>query len=378
MSIRVKFYFCAGADPINSKTTISLVKSIQIENSEDVFVFPPEWQPLKLHTELIKIPIIAKVVKNLKKRGDYRQCVVTLSEDVKPIYFDEEGNPRYGEVYLEDSSPPEFMIDSNFRTQSAESMVNQKKQSLQSVTKDAVIEKFNGRTPNPNTWIQNLERECQRLEIPTERNCEVLRLFIEGIAVEWYQTIWTLSGIANWQTWRESFLDYFGSRGWTESSFAYNFRYVSGSFSSYVIKKLSLLANCDPELSDNSRIMIVVAGLPSFLYDKLERDKMKTVSDLIKKINQLDRPQTKTSKNNNSNDNNSERIRNPNFKACSYCAKIGKPGRYHPESVCKTKQFGLEPKRSFTNNNSSDKNIKISNNTELEELLNEEVIDQKN
>jgi hypothetical protein len=56
--------------------------------------------------------------------------------------------------------------------------------------------------------------------------------------------------------------------------------------------------------------------------------------------------------------------------------KIGKPGRFHPEAECKTK---LNSNYKFAPNKSgnAEKNIKIINNTELEELLNKE-IDSKN
>lgn len=390
----VRIHILTGPAPNDPKTTIHLLKTIQIEGSEDVYIFPQEVQPLKLHTELIKVQPIPTIVKAMKTRWECQQVKITIPKTLLDIYFDKTGNARYGEHYLRTAVTPEYFLDSSLKQQSKSNLFEEiQKKPLQSITKDAVIEKFNGTSVNASTWIQNFERECSRLNIPTERYCEAMRLFLEGIAMEWYNTTWTLHGVANWRLWRDSFNDHFATKGWTETSFAYNYKHINGNFSNYAIKKLNLLANCDPELTEKSKIGLVIAGLPTFLYDRIERDRVVTVGDLVKKLNQLERPfqsnrtpynnktnNDTTSKKNTQNKNNTtERTRNPNHKPCSICEKIGKPGRYHPESECKTKQLfvPINQQRSFGNNNSLEKAIKVANNTELEEILNQGV-DQKN
>ena len=103
----------------------------------------------------------------------------------------------------------------------------------------------------------------------------------------------------------------------------------------------------------------------------------------MSKINQLNRmpgknkPPSKDAGKNNTSNNGPSRKFNPNYKPCSFCEKIGKPGRYHPESECKTRLN--PPTRQFLNTKSpvGEKNIKLTNNTEMEELLNKET-DSKN
>lgn len=129
--------------------------------------------------------------------------------------------------------------------------------------------------------------------------------------------------------------------------------------------------------------MLIIAGIPPSVSNRVNRDKTKSVSDLIAKINQLDGG---TPRQNNimrasnknyfffSNSNFLTQGRNSNYKHCMFFAKIGKPGRFHPESQCKTK---LNSNFKFNTNSSKHENIKIVNNTELEDLLNKEA-DSKN
>lgn len=115
-----------------------------------------------------------------------------------------------------------------------------------------------------------------------------------------------------------------------------------------------------------------------------------SVSDLVSKVNQLDRsplrisrPFSKNSdKEENDIKNNNRpmnRPRNPKFKPCPYCEKHGKPGRYHPEAECLLKARFTQGKgntatgNANTVNNSVEKSFKYANNTELEEILNREL-----
>lgn len=66
----------------------------------------------------------------------------------------------------------------------------------------------------------------------------------------------------------------------------------------------------------------------------------------------------------------------PDHKLCRFCEKIGKPGRFHPELECKTR-LNPQPGKNYTITNKStnvDKNFKVTNNTEIEDALNQESI----
>ncbi|XKL64886.1 hypothetical protein PGB90_004972 [Kerria lacca] len=150
--LRVRLFICAGADLSNPKTTIFLIRSIQKEGNEEIYVFPPEHQPLCVQTELNKLPAVIGVTKSLKSRGQFRRITVTFHGNLMNTYFDEDENRRFMGEYLEET------YEQNYSSNADTSSLTQKKQSLNSITKDAVILKFNGTTPSPKTWLSNLER----------------------------------------------------------------------------------------------------------------------------------------------------------------------------------------------------------------------------
>lgn len=399
-SIRVRLYIYAGLDPQNSKSNIHLLRSIQKEDRDETYLFPPVHQPIRGHVELMKLPIVQSCLKSIKTRNHYRRIVVSLTPTVKKFYFDEEENARYADEYLEEMSTP-----TKEKPDETETTTTTKLKPLQTITKDAVILRFNGVSPNPKTWLNNLEHECVRLDIPTNRYCEVLRLFIDGIAIDWFNMSWTLHGAAPWERWKQSFLDHFATKGWSDTSHAINYKYIRGSLSEYTIKKLGLLAETDPDLSEFTRITLVIAGIPYDLHSQLDRNKIKTTNQLITKINQIDRfsprQPTQNSSSNATSTNNDNRLRNSSNrerKTCTYCTSIGKPGRYHLEADCLTKKYRSNSDSTNLNSNSTksstnalssttqksnnftsnvDKNFKLTHNTELENLFNTE-IDPKN
>ncbi|XKL64307.1 hypothetical protein PGB90_004393 [Kerria lacca] len=143
--LRVRLFICAGVDLSNPKTTIFLLRSIQKEGNEEIYVFPPEHQPLRVHAELSKLPAVIGVTKSLRSRGQFRRISVTFHGNLMNTYFNENENPRFMGEYLEET------YEQNYSSNADTSSSTQKKQSLQSITKDAVIFKFNGTTPSPKT-----------------------------------------------------------------------------------------------------------------------------------------------------------------------------------------------------------------------------------
>ncbi|KAF6201589.1 hypothetical protein GE061_003981 [Apolygus lucorum] len=103
------------------------------------------------------------------------------------IYLDSEGNPCFEGEYLEelpDLATPDLQQPHHIEQPSREQLPEWKP--LKSVTNDIVLGKFNGKNCNASTWLTTLETECARLEIPEERYCEVIRLFIEGPVTDWW------------------------------------------------------------------------------------------------------------------------------------------------------------------------------------------------
>jgi hypothetical protein len=401
--VPTKARFMIAAEASNDgKTTILNVKQIRLEGQEETYAFPDEKQMLSTHTVLAATSTIRSARKVLTVRNTFRNPWVRLTPELSEIYLDADGNPSYQGELLEEIG----FLPGKSHSSRASSVFNdqmpqvdhsgrdvsekQNKKPLSSVIKDAVLDKFNGSNRNPLTWLNGLELECERLEIPIDRNCEVLRLFLEGSAAEWYTTYRILLGTSTWEHWRRSFLDAFSCRGWSEVCNAMYYRFLGGSLNEYVIKKLSLLVDMDPKISQNMKVCCIVAGLPPVVREKLDKGEIDTVEKLLAKVNLLDKPLR--------GNENSRNFQSPNYRrfntsrrirtSCSYCEKKGFLGRLHAETDCWLKQADSmsQNTRSKVTNTSkfsrssnfqqpSERNLRSVNASELEELINNE---QKN
>ena len=120
--------------------------------------------------------------------------------------------------------------------------------------KDAVIEKFGTRSINAQTWLDLFEKECLRLEVPQDRSWEAIRLFLEGAAIEWYQSTHIIFKDASWERWRSSFLEAFAQKGWSDARSAFSYRFIPGSLSEYALKKLNLLFSSNSRMDEDTKI----------------------------------------------------------------------------------------------------------------------------
>jgi hypothetical protein len=403
--IKARFMFVNEASA-DGKSNVTRLRMFQLEDQDEVYAFPIASRDLQYHEELMKNPTArnAKKVLSTCNRYQRRNPLITLSEELREVYLDAEGNPAFRGDLLEEISEPQKEVKPVVETETIiqKPLTKERvKKSLSSIVKDAVIEKFNGRNFNASTWITTMETECERLEIPENRYCEVIRLFVEGSATDWYQANQIVVGTSSWQTWRTSFLNAFANKGWQNVCNAIYFRFGNGSVTDYALKKLNLLVDMDPKISENLKVCMIVSGLPAAVRERLDRDEIDSVNKLFCKLNLLDRAQRQYGPNNNNNNNNgnsnnsykgmSNRYNNNNFNrggqqkrtTCTYCEKKGFPGRLHPEVECRIKVYDNLKNGTLPNNNqnssyayaaktsttSNFKPTKLVNTTELEELI---------
>lgn len=170
-----------------------MLKQAHKVGDSDVYTFPIDKQIIsKNYIELAKNSIVQGVMKSIKKTDQFRNFTVTLNEELKKLYVDNEGNFCFNSEYLEEIASPSC-LDQYTLTH----IESTRKKTLQSVTKDMVIWKFDGKNFNASNWIRTHELECTRMEIPKNRYCEVIRLFIEGPMNDWYTATRTLIGSSN-------------------------------------------------------------------------------------------------------------------------------------------------------------------------------------
>lgn len=346
MENKARFYFVseAGAD---TRSTVVKVKRIQLLGQEESFLFPADKQTSAQHKQLFENPIVKNVVKSLKVRNKFRNVVLTLSEELENIYLDTEGNVVLYDEYLEEVTTEQ---ESNVNRESAVTF----ERKTSSLIKDIVIEKFNGENINASVWINLFVQECSRVGIAQNKYAEVLRLFLEKSALDWYNVFVKQNSLLNWEAWNNAFIDTFSAQSWTDITYAYNFKFYNGSLLEYALKKRRLLLEADDSLSINTQINMIVVSLPNFIQNKLDRKSIINIENLMSKLKQFGKI------NDSKNDNVNKRILNEK-RPCSICDRLGFKNRFHLESACRNKDRQIK--------NQKNENIKVTNNNEIQEVV---------
>lgn len=340
MENKAKFRFASEAG-YDAKHTIVKVKTIQLLNQPEIFQFPKDKQSSTHHKQLFDNDIVKNVVKSLKIRNKFRNVMITLNAELQGIYMDGEGNIVFNEEYLEEVSILE---------KSTESGILEK--STRSLSKDMIIEKFNGNNFKASNWIKLFVQECTRVGISQDKYGETLRLFLTDSAVNWFNVCLKENSLNDWDLWNNSFIDTFSVQSWTDIAYAYNFKYLNGSLLDFALKKRNLLMEVDEDISLNSQINLIVICLPNFIQSRIERKTLGTIDDLMAKLKQFGHLNDKKKENNKTSNLH---------KPCSNCEKLGFPNRFHPENMCRLK----EQKSGYKKNN----NIKVVNNVDLENAI---------
>jgi hypothetical protein len=99
--MKARFKIAAEASPTTVKTTIHMVKTIQLVGRDEIYEFPAEFQSLtEYHPDLAKLPITKGVVNSIKMRHSYRSFTVSLSTELQKVYMDTEQNLVFMNEYL--------------------------------------------------------------------------------------------------------------------------------------------------------------------------------------------------------------------------------------------------------------------------------------
>lgn len=310
----------------------------------------------------------------LKKKNQFRNVKVTLPPEIRQIYMDDDGNFVFNGYFLDEYKQEDEESDETM-TELMKKFVatsQHNKNDLGSVTRSFVLEKFKGKSQNAKFWLMDFESECIRHEISSdEKKIEALRLFLEDAGKDWFAAVQMKSSLTEtWATWKQSFLETFADKGWSNVRMAFNFKFLGGSLLEYALKKEKLLLESDKEMPTKTRIYLIVLGLPIQVQDRLDKEEIITTEILMGFLRKLESLVNKSSQKNTENKNTNlnfrrdSRINVSEKKPCSICDNLGKPGRYHPIELCRNKSKHNE--------------IKSINNLEMEEKLNFEFSDTKN
>lgn len=187
---------------------------------------------------------------------------------------------------------------------------------------------------------------------------------------------------AQWEIWHDSLITTYGDRGWSDIDYVIDFKYLKGSLHEYATKKLNLLLDLDPTMSLGSRILFTVHGLPNYIKNRLSRKNITNQEQLINELIQLENLTNTRKSNSQYFKANTNTKYNEKKKACTLCEKKGYKDRIHAEEKCwfhpDNKNDRNAPWNRISSNismktntsNNNNKPVKIANNVELENELN--------
>lgn len=351
---KLRFDFVVGSKA-DGKTNLICLTSIGTPDGR-TFAIPEDFQAVSCHKAIMGTTAYAKVAKTLTKRHQERKIWINLTKVLSEIYLDEGENLQFGDVFLEEiTNVPQVDIVSEqplvkmLEKLLAKSQEQSESRNVGKIAKEFTIEKFSGKNSNAEQWITSFEKECERFNIlEDEKKIEILKSFMDKGATDWYGcTLLKLTIEAKWEEWKKTFCDTFTSRGWSQIRYALSFKYQAGSLLEYAMKKEKLLLEVRKSIDNATLIDLIATGLPNFVADRVDREKLKKTEDLYNEVGKLEHLVCK--KNNFEAKKKCYNSKEKTEKMpCEICKNKGKGSRFHPETECWFK--GRENKVKHVNN----------------------------
>lgn len=337
---KLQFHFKVLATS-DDKSNIMCITKITTPDGQ-TYKIPHAYLNARHHEEIIKTSAYARVKKTCTKRDQIRRVWIALNKELKKTYYDDEGNLQFQDEYLEEidekenitSIAPEQPLIQLLEKLLEKSQEKSAETNLGILAKEFMIDMYDGTVANADQWMTNFEKECERFNIiKNEKKIEILKSFMDKSAADWYScTLLKLTLEANWKDWKENFCNTFASKGWSPIRYAMTFRYQTGSLLEYSIKKEKLLLQVRKTIDNGTLIDLIAIGLPNYVVDKIDREKLKKTEDLHNEIGKLEHLVSKKSF-------ETQRIKSSykekNKKIpCKICKVKEKGIRFHPEAEC--------------------------------------------
>ena len=338
--------------------------------------------------ELFALPKVlsnAEDCKNSTAKNSYRRPVVPVSNSVWKLYVDEQEDICIGGSYPDEivgdfrpkrnrettpdeptTSKTDQLLDLLIREremkansgedtsqrlldylikEKSERETREKKTSLREAQLRMLIKKFD-RKSNGEQWMIDYEKGCTRANITDDTlRIECLKVCLEDELHDWYDACALKFEPNDWATWRQSFVEAFSSRGWSDIRFAYGFKYMHGSLVTYANKKEKLLLEIDKKMPELHRVYINVHGLPRDVQERLDRRKVDSMIALLSALGEIDDGYQKKSRPSKDSEctaakpnpvSNKKHVKTNADSECTVCAKFGFPNRVHPIERCWT------------------------------------------
>lgn len=265
-----------------------------VNDKESTYIFPDNLQKLTNHDVLSEKAATKSAIKSLNSNlqaGHYRH-VLTRDTEVFSEYFDDADNPLFKDFLLEEVVPLSDWTNKQLLNEMykevRKSMTDSAKFKIRDSEKLFNLKKFEGR--NVKDFLSRFEAECLKNGVTDGQvKIEVLRFFVTENALIWYESCKKKMDSKDWSSWKTSLMDTFEAKSFLSDKKAFDYRYFSGSYVEYALKKENLLLDMDLNLNEMARISLIVSGLPFQMIPKFEKEKCITFSTLVKKLSVFDK-----------------------------------------------------------------------------------------
>lgn len=353
--LRFEFKLRGAAD---GKSNVMCITSIGTQD-ERLFGLPDEMQPVALHKEIMENAAFAKVKKTLTKRNQYRKIWITLGEDLKKVYFDDDGNLQFNDYFLEEitQSPLEKLTTTQPSTveellQKLLEANKKEEKSADKIAKEFILQKFDNKTVNTNQWLKQYEDECTRFNITQDKKkIEILKFFLEKNCLDWYECVlMKLTIDSEWNEWKKKFCDTFANKGWSPIRYAMAFKYQTGSLVEFALKKEKLLLETRKTIDVGTLLDLIAVSLPNYVSDRIDRDALVETEDLYNELGKLEHLVHKNINITNIKEEKKQTEYNKKIKTpCEICKKKINKIRFHQAQDCWFKDK-TEPEKKVNKN----------------------------
>lgn len=278
-NVRLQFFIAAVVSPSDPKTTVVQIQRVRTLDEDTWFSFPESSNSPSSHSKLVELSSMKSTIKALKSRGQSRNVIVGFPKEVYKLYTDEDGNFVFGDFMLAETKfrKSDSLSEVGELIQSISSLTT-KEESVKSVLKYFLIEKFSVKSKNVELWCLNFERESERLEISGSRQIEVFKSCLEPDLLDWFFVCQNKIGIsADWSVWKSNLIATFGDISWYPVAYAFNFKFLAGSYIDYTIKKEKLIIELNKGLTPATILDLIIVGLPNHIIKTLNKTQVKTI-----------------------------------------------------------------------------------------------------
>ncbi|XP_014286326.1 uncharacterized protein [Halyomorpha halys] len=261
---------------------------------------PTELKNLALHEQLFEK--IRSRITPIIKMGGYRTMELQINRELQRTYCYEQGKFHinlsiHRELHgrnvasndsMDEAKPPNDISLTTIQGFEDIKISKDDKVSPREIEKKFSLPKFDGKQDAAN-WIDEFEKECERFNIiDDKRKVEVLKNLLDDDIQEWYRANLIELKPPCWKCWKRSFLLVHGKKSWSAIREAFGYKYDFGSLIEFAREKERLLLEADKDIPEAFRIYQIVCELPIDIQDGLERNKIKSINDLIQELEKFE------------------------------------------------------------------------------------------